>query len=560
MAEEKVIGKIGITPKGEYNPGVIYDILDTVSHDGNSYVSRVALNTFPLDDLEAWMLSAKKGDPGIKGDTFAFDDLTTAQKEELKGDVIAYNSLDELDKNDLASRVPILGVIEEGNTQAVSGGEVFKFAQNKSEIFDVVGFEKSTEFYVDWLDGYYPSASTSLDDSLYMPGVNDTHSCEPISIVKGQSLIIENLTDPPASSLGKIINSDGVFLKNLTIGDFENLGDDNYAITIDIDDTSSILFTLKGIDIANFHIYRTNQEFKIKEELLPNPTDTASYMYLRGLNNAKFNTGYYGLAMSGQSNQEGRESLVNLPTEIPSLLTNVLLYNRNTSEFENAQLGVNTGASNNADTRWGYDWVVMNLLADYHSQLYGVKRTYGGTPLAANLEGTSYNRTLNARYEDILPQTALMVTKQFEINLIEAFNFSETNSINIKYKAFLWMQGEADAGNSKWEKEYYKNLIEYIAYMRGIFSNPTLTFVIVTMHKDSEQYSQIVRDAQIKAAGKQFIYDGSTLSETTLNGDSNTWLYNMDGHPWTHIGDNLHMDASMNLLVGNDIFEMIKDL
>lgn len=121
-----VIGKIGLTPKGEYNPEIVYEILDVVSNEGNSYVSRQANNTQPLTNSEAWMLSAEKGGKGDQGNTFTFDDLTPAQKEELKGDVIAYNSLTEVDKNDLASRVPVNGVVEEGNTQAVSGDEVFR--------------------------------------------------------------------------------------------------------------------------------------------------------------------------------------------------------------------------------------------------------------------------------------------------------------------------------------------------------------------------------------------------------------------------------------------------
>ena len=131
MADEIVIGKIGLTPKGEYVSGELYDILDMVSHEGSSYVSKIQNNNIAVTNTEAWLLAAKKGDEGLsikgdKGDTFTFEDLTTEQKEELKGDVIVYNSMTESDKDDFASRVPITGVIEEGNTQAVSGGEVYE--------------------------------------------------------------------------------------------------------------------------------------------------------------------------------------------------------------------------------------------------------------------------------------------------------------------------------------------------------------------------------------------------------------------------------------------------
>ena len=83
MADEIVIGKIGLTPKGEYVPGELYDILDMVSHEGNSYVSKIQNNNVDVTNTEAWLLAAEKGDTG---DTFTFEDLTTEQKEELKGD------------------------------------------------------------------------------------------------------------------------------------------------------------------------------------------------------------------------------------------------------------------------------------------------------------------------------------------------------------------------------------------------------------------------------------------------------------------------------------------
>lgn len=120
------LGRIGPVPQGDFKTeNLPYRKYDMVMHNGDGYISMTEDNNEEPGTGQNWKKIVEKGLPGPKGDTFVFDDLTPAQKEELKGDVIAYNSLDEADRNDLASRVPITGVVEEGNTQAVSGGEVY---------------------------------------------------------------------------------------------------------------------------------------------------------------------------------------------------------------------------------------------------------------------------------------------------------------------------------------------------------------------------------------------------------------------------------------------------
>lgn len=61
------LGKIAVTPRGEYNASKIYEILDLVTDSGNSYISKLNDNDKPLTDYLAWQLSAKKGDTGTQG-------------------------------------------------------------------------------------------------------------------------------------------------------------------------------------------------------------------------------------------------------------------------------------------------------------------------------------------------------------------------------------------------------------------------------------------------------------------------------------------------------------
>ena len=63
-----VLGKVSCTPKGAYDPGTLYNILDIVAYDGGSYM---ALNNvsgvLPNNDGENWLQLAAKGDTGATG-------------------------------------------------------------------------------------------------------------------------------------------------------------------------------------------------------------------------------------------------------------------------------------------------------------------------------------------------------------------------------------------------------------------------------------------------------------------------------------------------------------
>lgn len=62
------LGKVAISPKGEYDAGTQYHALDIISHDGSSYlVLKDALGITPAEG-EYYQLMAKKGNDGAKGD------------------------------------------------------------------------------------------------------------------------------------------------------------------------------------------------------------------------------------------------------------------------------------------------------------------------------------------------------------------------------------------------------------------------------------------------------------------------------------------------------------
>lgn len=68
MAEQN-LGKIVMTPVGEFIPGESYRFLDLVEEDGSSYVSIIPNNTNPLSS-DTWKLVAKKGEDGLPGKSY----------------------------------------------------------------------------------------------------------------------------------------------------------------------------------------------------------------------------------------------------------------------------------------------------------------------------------------------------------------------------------------------------------------------------------------------------------------------------------------------------------
>ena len=64
------LGKVVITPKGEYDPSKTYCWLDVVRYNGSSYLARKTISGITPTDGENYILLVAKGDKGEKGDSF----------------------------------------------------------------------------------------------------------------------------------------------------------------------------------------------------------------------------------------------------------------------------------------------------------------------------------------------------------------------------------------------------------------------------------------------------------------------------------------------------------
>lgn len=69
-SEDRILGRIGITLKGEYDSNKTYTKLNQVTYEGSSYTLKVAeaKGILPTNE-DYWICSSKKGDKGDKGDT-----------------------------------------------------------------------------------------------------------------------------------------------------------------------------------------------------------------------------------------------------------------------------------------------------------------------------------------------------------------------------------------------------------------------------------------------------------------------------------------------------------
>ena len=64
----KILGKVAITPKGEFNELTEYQVLDIVTYQGSSYISlQKTTGNLPTNE-EYWQLVAQKGDKGEQGE------------------------------------------------------------------------------------------------------------------------------------------------------------------------------------------------------------------------------------------------------------------------------------------------------------------------------------------------------------------------------------------------------------------------------------------------------------------------------------------------------------
>lgn len=69
MEAKTILGKVSITPKGEYDPAVSYERLDAVRHEGSTFLVLRPVQGVTPEDGANYMLMAQRGSVGATGAT-----------------------------------------------------------------------------------------------------------------------------------------------------------------------------------------------------------------------------------------------------------------------------------------------------------------------------------------------------------------------------------------------------------------------------------------------------------------------------------------------------------
>ena len=170
-SEDRVLGRIGITLKGEYDNNKTYTKLNQVTYQGGSYTLKVAeaKGILPTNS-DYWICSAKKGDTGEKGEkgdigpigpkpVNGVDYNTNAEREEFKNAVVA-DSKTDLEKYIAEKETHLDNYTKEEETKLdtyvtdTTKKDIDKYEKEKEKVLDTYTDTKKTE-----IDNYVTNTS-----------------------------------------------------------------------------------------------------------------------------------------------------------------------------------------------------------------------------------------------------------------------------------------------------------------------------------------------------------------------------------------------------------------
>lgn len=243
---------------------------------------------------------------------------------------------------------------------------------------------------------------------------------------------------------------------------------------------------------------------------------------------------------AGQSNIDGRNPLNEAPTWLQSMVPKVKVWNNTAGQFNTFQLGVNTSADWNASPSWAFDIIFYKMYADYQNKnLYIVKRSKGGTPLF--MDSSNDKGSWNVDYASF-PAGITKLSQELETYFTNAKAFANNYGKTLNIKAMLWYQGGTDVQTTGALAVYKANLIALINRMRTVFESPNMPFVIITQAESSLTYSASLEQYQ------------NEISQELSN------IYIISANDATLYEDRLHLDAASSIMVGERVFNALKNL
>lgn len=217
-----------------------------------------------------------------------------------------------------------------------------------------------------------------------------------------------------------------------------------------------------------------------------------------------------GIITIGQSNAAGRiphsdfpstasinGETIQLNKSIPTckIIQGSISSTYNEGEKNFASFNGETIQTDNGSGLLAFDWVLYNAIANAlgnSTDFYVCKQTRGNTSLQYQY-ATSFWPNIdafkfNAGWVPQLYHLKLLVKRALELQP------------DIKFKAIIMHQGEADSVLSKTEGAYYVGLCHMIQWIRGLVGSPNLPFIFGSVPTNSAAFSEIIYNDMVRCA------------------------------------------------------------
>lgn len=232
--------------------------------------------------------------------------------------------------------------------------------------------------------------------------------------------------------------------------------------------------------------------------------------------------------IAGQSNASGRVPIAQAPSGT-NPLTGVKTWKRTTHTTGEGAWQTLSHSNNQYDNQnqFGAELQLMKNANAVYDNAHLIKLADGGTSLAVDWAAASALRVS-------------LITDHIN----DALNDLAANYDHVRVHGFYWDQGEQDGITEAHALAYQSNLESFISAVRAA-TVENLPFVARRMYSG------------ISGAGGNYIDDVISAQDAAAGADSNLFLTN---EAWSHVGDNLHLDATAQNNQGNVVFNQLKSL
>jgi hypothetical protein len=382
------------------------------------------------------------------------------------------------------------------------------------------------------------------------PGANANYYCiDMFEVTGGEYISIKNMGLPDSAlNWFRLLDSNNSLVETITTNSLEKIGG-GYRLKIPL--TSGIAKLAFWWDqqfmVGDLEVYKSESLHNVNKVLDKaikdnNSDGLAAKFYQRG-NIIKPTQLAPCFLMAGQSNQEGRLELIDLPsfwTSNSNKLTDVL--NINTDDGIWHEYNATNYSVKNGVTQFSYEIMLLKMLIDYRKsngtasdKIYTVKKAIGGTSIAALGEGSG---RWTPEFEKI-PNGVPFLLKDLETRYRTAK--SSANGSLFTPNGMIWHQGE---GDREFAEDYYNNMKFVAWYIRGFTNTPEFPIVVGGINSLSTQYNYDVEQAKIRLASEDSFIFYAPVSNIQGNLKS-------DGVHFNYAGGNELATNIYNIMVAN---------